>query len=152
MTPPASQCDEPISTIDYYPTLLEAARCDGSETHNQKLDGTSLGTLLRDPSQSLDRNLFWHYPHYHAGGDSPYGAVRSGPWRLIEFYENDAIELYDLNADPGENHNLAGVQPGIAEKLHQQLDSWRATVNAQMPIPNPDHDSDKAQQVSKKRK
>lgn len=152
VTPAASQCDEPVSTIDYYPTLLEAARCDGSETHNQKLDGTSLGTLLRNPSQSLDRNLFWHYPHYHAGGDSPYGAIRSGPWRLIEFYEDDAIELYDLNADPGENHNLVGVQPGIAEKLHQQLRSWRATVNAQMPTPNPDHDPDKAQQVSKKRK
>ena len=152
ITSPGSQCDTPVSTIDYYPTLLEVAQCTGSKDHNQDIDGLSLVPLLRNPANSLSRSLFWHYPHYHAGGDSPYGAIRSGSWRLIEFFENDALELYQLDTDPGEQKNLVETHPVVANKLHQQLRSWRQSIAAQMPTPNPDHDPTRAQRVTKKRK
>ena len=149
---PGTQCNEPISTIDYYPTLLEVAKCSGDEIHNQNIDGRSLVPLLRDPSAPLKRNLYWHYPHYHAGGDSPYGAVRSGSWRLIEFHEDNAIELYHLESDPSEQHNVATKHPDTAQKLHHLLGTWRKSIEAQMPTPNTDHDPARTQQVIKKRK
>ena len=64
------------------PTLLEIANAKGDASHNMSLDGRSITSLLRDPTAELDRDLYWHYPHYHAGGDSPYSAIRSRNWRL----------------------------------------------------------------------
>ena len=152
VTSPGTQCDTPISTIDYYPTLLEVTQSNGSQIHNKNIDGLSLVPLLRNPATSLNRSLFWHYPHYHAGGDSPYGAIRSGPWRLIEFFEDDALELYRLDQDPGEQNNMVETNPATAKELLQKLRSWRKRVAAQMPTPNPDHDPKRAQQVTKRRK
>ncbi|MGB1707578.1 MAG: sulfatase [Rubripirellula sp.] len=152
VTSPGTQCHTPISTIDYYPTLLEVTQSNGSQIHNKNIDGLSLVPLLRNPATSLNRSLFWHYPHYHAGGDSPYGAIRSGPWRLIEFFEDDALELYRLDQDPGEQNNMVETNPATAKELLQKLRSWRKRVAAQMPTPNPDHDPKQAQQVTKRRK
>ena len=135
-------------TIDYYPTILEITGAQGDTDHNQRVDGMSLCPLLRDPSSSLDRDLYWHYPHYHAGGDSPYGAIRSGPWRLIEFYEDDSVELYNLSEDIGEQDNLAARMPDKANSLREKLHAWRNQVGAQMPSPNPKHDPDRAQRVA----
>ena len=151
VTPPGSTCDQPIMTIDYYPTILEIAGVAGDDNHNQSVDGKSLKNLLRDPSSSIDRDLYWHYPHYHAGGDSPYGAIRSGPWRLIEFYEEDAIELYNLDEDLGEQNNLAASMPEKVNSLRAKLHAWRKQVGAQMPASNPKHDPVKAQRVARGR-
>jgi arylsulfatase A-like enzyme len=73
----------------------------GVETDpEQPLDGRDLAALLA--GGALDRDaIYWHYPHYHPGGATPYSAIRSGPWRLVHFYEDDRDELYDLAADPG---------------------------------------------------
>ncbi len=126
-------CSEPIITVDFYPTILEMAGAVGNSEHNEYVDGLSLVPLLSDPESSLDRQaIYWHYPHYQAA--TPYGAVRSGPWRLIEFYEDMHVELYNLVDDIGETKDLSSQLPEQAEKLRSMLHSWRQEVGAQMPI------------------
>lgn len=150
VTRPGSTCDEPVMSIDYYPTLLEIAGAAGSDEHNRQVDGRSLAPLLRDADAELNRDLFWHYPHYHAGGDSPYSAIRSENWRLVEFHEDQRVELYDLSNDLGEQTDLAAKLPQQSERLRQKLTNWRRSVDAQMPTPNPDYDPDRATQAQRR--
>lgn len=135
---PEQVCDEPIITCDFYPTLLELTGTEGDPEHNKEIDGVSLVPLLKDASARLDREaLYWHYPHYHPGGATPYGAVRARDWKLIEFYEDDRVELYHLSEDIGETTDLAEKMPEKAAQLRQMLHDWRDAVGAQMPRPNP---------------
>jgi arylsulfatase A-like enzyme len=135
---PGSVSDTPVMTIDVLPTLAEL--CDWGQGAPPPCDGVSLVPLLRRPDHTFDRPLFWHYPHYHPGGATPYGAVRQGDWRLVEFYEDGRLELYNLREDPGESRNLAATHPEQRDALHRLLRQWRTAVDAQMPTPNPDHD------------
>ncbi len=151
-TKAGSVCAEPISTIDYYPTLLDIALSTGDTIHNRSVDGRSIAPLLRESSTSLNRDLYWHYPHYHAGGDSPYSAIRSGDYRLIEFHEDGRTELYDLSKDIGEKANLATTMPGKVVELRVKLETWRGSIDAQMPTPNPNHDPKRASVVSRNRR
>ncbi len=138
VTPDGSLSDEPVISYDIYPTLLEIAGITGDPAHNETVEGQSIRSLLQDPTATLDRPaLYWHYPHYHPGGASPYSAIRAGHWRLIEFFEDQRIELYNLDDDPSETKNLAGSNPAKASELHQLLQDWRAEVDAQLPRPNP---------------
>ena len=82
--------------------------------------------------------LFWHYPHYSNQGGRPGGAMRSGNYKLLEFFEDSRVELYDLAADPGEQHDLASAQPERAEAMRKELAEWRRSLDAQMPTPNPE--------------
>jgi alkaline phosphatase len=136
-------CDEPAISTDFLPTIAQLA---GIElTADEPLDGVSLTTVLRDPEGSLGREaLFWHYPHYHAGGDGPYGAVRAGEWKLIENFEDGSVELYNLREDLGEEHNLGEQRPVQAKDLLAKLHAWRESVGAQMPSENPDYDPKRA--------
>ncbi len=139
VTPAGAVSDVPVITVDIYPTVLEIAGVSGNAAHNESVDGVSLAGLLRDPASSLDRDtLFWHYPHYHAGGATPYSAIREGGWRLVHFYEDGRAELYHLAADVGEERDLAAAMPDKAAELLGKLDAWRAEVGAQEPLPNPD--------------
>ena len=61
--------------------------------------------------------MFWHYPHYGNQGGSPSGAVREGDWKLIEFYEDGRLELYNLKSDLGEKKNLADAEPARRDAL-----------------------------------
>lgn len=140
-------CEEPIMTTDYFPTFVEMA---GIKQEMPKgIDGRSIVPMLSDIGSTLNRNLYWHYPHYHAGGDGPYSAVRSGNFRFIEFHEDSSIRLYDLANDIGERSDLADVMPGKAAELLADLHRWRASVDAQMPTENPNHDLTRAAQVGK---
>lgn len=130
-----------VSSIDLYPTFLEMAGADppGSGT----IDGKSLFPVLKNPSAGNHPVLYWHYPHYHTGsGMAPAGAIRSGQWKLIEWYEKSltgmdgSYELYDLETDEGEFENLAGSLEDRTEELAAELHKWRENVNAQMPVPN----------------
>lgn len=139
VTPSGAVSDTPVITVDIYPTVLEIAGVDGDPSHNQRVDGASLAALLRNPDSGLSRDtLYWHYPHYHNGGATPYSAMRDGDLRLVHFYENDRVELYDLSEDVGEERDLAGTMPEKAQELLDQLNAWRAEVGAQPPVPNPD--------------
>jgi arylsulfatase A-like enzyme len=137
VTPAGSVCHEPVMSIDFFPTYLQIA---GAPARDD-VDGKSLVALLRDPAARLDRDvLYWHYPHYHPGGATPYGAIRARDWKLIEFYEDNHVELYNLKDDLGETRDLAGAMPERADVLRRQLHEWRRSVSAQMPTPNPDYD------------
>jgi arylsulfatase A-like enzyme len=81
--------------------------------------------------------LFWHYPHYGNQGGAPAGAVRDGDCKLIEWYEDGSLELYNLRDDPGEQHNLAAQDPAKTQTLHARLAAWRSSVNAVMPTAMP---------------
>ena len=142
-------CAEPIITSDLFPTFVEVS---GAVRPPETIcDGHSLVSLFRAPSVPIDRDLFWHYPHYHAGGDGPYSAIRSGSFRLIEFHEDNRVMLFDLSKDIGEQHDLAAKMPAKTESLRKKLRAWRANVGAQMPTPNPDYDPGKQQEVARKR-
>jgi arylsulfatase A-like enzyme len=133
-------CTEPVITPDLYPTLLQIAGVKGDAKHNAAVDGVSLVPLLKDPKASLKRDaIYWHYPHYHPGGATPYGAVRAGDWKLIEFYEDKHVELYHLGKDVSEKTDLAKSEPDRAEELRKKLHAWRSAVGAQMPTANPDY-------------
>jgi arylsulfatase A len=129
------------STIDFYPTFLDAANVAPGE--HQKLDGVSLLPVLRSPSVSLPRDtLYWHLPHYHHS--TPASAIRQGEWKLIEFFENGALELYNLRDDIGEHTNLALQFPDRVKTMHLALKGWRKDVQAQMPQRNPAYEPARA--------
>jgi hypothetical protein len=88
--------------------------------------------------------LFWHYPHYSDQGGVPSGAVRLGNWKLIEFFEDGRLELFNLAEDLGEKRNLVKREPGTAKRLHELLKEWRHSVQAAMPTPNPNYDASSA--------
>ena len=132
--------ETPVMTTDFYPTFLEAAGLPGNPRHNATIDGVSLVPVFKVQIHDVERDLFWHYPHYHAGGDGPYSAVRSGDWRLIEFLEDGKLELYHLGVNLSESTNLADRHPEKRDQLKAKIDAWRASVSAQMPVANPAFD------------
>jgi arylsulfatase A-like enzyme len=133
-------CDEPVISTDFYPTMLEMAGL--PLLPRQHLDGRSLVPLLEGRGGPKPRNLYWHYPHYGNQGGSPGGAVRSGDFKLIEFYEDDHVELYDLRTDLGEKHDLSAEMPEKAAEMREALHAWRKEVGAVMPKPNPNRKRD----------
>lgn len=136
VTPPGSLCRQPAISTDFYPTLLEVA---GLPMRPQQYrDGVSLLPLLKGGVRS-ERPLFWHYPHYSNQGGAPGGAVRLGSYKLVEWFEDMRVELYNLDQDLGELHDLASAQPEKTAALRRQLHQWRHSVNAAMPTPNPDY-------------
>jgi arylsulfatase A-like enzyme len=136
VVPAGSACATPVSSVDYFPTLLEAA----SAPATAGLDGESLLGLFKGATSLKRTALYWHYPHYHPGGATPYSAIRSGDWKLIHFYEDNHVELYNLRTDLGEKNDVAKANATKAAELRAQLDAWRASVGAQAPTTNPDYD------------
>jgi arylsulfatase A-like enzyme len=129
-------CDAVVTSTDFYPTMLELAGLPPRPT--QHVDGVSLVPLLRKGGTTLSRPaIFWHYPHYHGSTWAPGAAVRAGDWKLIEFYEEDRVELYNLRDDIGETHDLAETKPEKARELVELLHRWQEDVGAKMPRPNP---------------
>lgn len=129
-------CGEPVTSTDFYPTMLCMAGL--PLRPEQHIDGVDLTPLLRGGSRCGRDALYWHYPHYGNQGGAPSGAVRSGGYKLMEWYEDRSVELYDLNEDIGENRNLAHDLPDVARELREMLHEWRRSVEANMPTPNPD--------------
>jgi arylsulfatase A-like enzyme len=137
-----STCAAPILSVDLYPTLLDLAGAAPPDRAKQSLDGLSFLPFLitAGKAESPHEDLFWHFPGYLGQGrgrwrTTPAGAIRSGHFKLIEFFETGKTELYDLAADPGERHDLAGEQPGRAADLLARLRAWRELVAAPMPEP-----------------
>lgn len=132
--------ETPAITVDIYPTVLELA---GVSRKDSLVDGVSLAPLLTKGVKPDRDTVFWHYPHYHPGGATPYSAIRSGDWRLVHFYEDGRDELYDLGSDVGEKVELSAKQPEVAKRLRDRLDAWLKSVDAQFPTPNPAADAGK---------
>jgi arylsulfatase A-like enzyme len=137
VTAPGSLCNEPVISTDFYPTILEIAGLPPKP--DQHIDGLSMVPLLKGKKSLPRRAIFWHYPHYGNQGGSPGGAVRAGDYKLIEFYEDNRLELYNIKQDIREKNNLAGNMPHKAAELHEMLVDWRKEVDAKMPTLNPDY-------------
>jgi len=139
VVPPGSTSSEPVISTDFYPTILEMAGLPSRP--EQHVDGLSLVPLLKGAKKSLGRDaLFWHYPHYSNQGGTPGGAIRMGDLKLIEFYDDDRCELYDLSRDIGEKDNLIEADPELTIQLRERLTEWRESVGAKMPTPNPGYE------------
>ncbi len=136
VTKPASRCDEPVISTDFYPTVLEMAGA--PPRPDQHLDGVSLVPLLKGSASLQRRALYWHYPHYSNQGGFPGGAVRQGDWKLLERLEDGRVELYNLAADIGEQHDLATQEPDRVNRLRADLHGWYTEVGAKFlrPLPN----------------
>lgn len=132
-TQPNSTSQAIVTGTDYYPTLLQML--DLPALPDQHIDGRSFVPALR--AEAYDRGpIYWHFPHYsNHGFQSPGGAIRSGRYKLLEYYENGTVQLFDLENDLGERNDLAESQPEIAQKLKKMLHDWRNEVDAKMPYP-----------------
>ncbi len=130
---PGSVCSEPVTSTDFYPTMLEMAGL--PLMPEQHVDGVSLMPLLTNKGKLDRKAIYWHYPHFHGSGSRPSGAVRAGDYKLIEWYENNRIELYNLKNDLGERNDLATQMPKRAAELRRMLHRWRRQTKAKMPTP-----------------
>ena len=145
---PGTRSAEPVSGVDFFETfrmMLHANLPAG-----QPLDGVDLMPLWRGHTQSLERDaMYWHFPAYLQGRDypgapdnrfrtRPCAAIRCGDWKLLEYFEEGAVELYHLGQDPGESINRATDHPGIAADLAGRLKTWQEQIDAPVPRqPNP---------------
>lgn len=140
---PNTVSNQIVSNLDFYPTLQAIAN---PQKHNIVLDGIDLNPVLHGEA-ATQRDLFFHFPvylqNYSKGNDGsrdplfrtrPGSVIISGSWKLHHYFEDDALELYNLENDLGEQHNLADINPEKANALYKKLDAWRIETNA--PIPN----------------
>jgi arylsulfatase A-like enzyme len=137
---PGSVIAAPVTSPDFFPTLLEAAGA--KPAPGQILDGVSLVPILRGGT-APDRAIFWQYPHYGNQGGAPAAAVRRGPWKLIHWFEDDRFELFNVVADLGEATDLAAREPARVVALRTELAAWQRTVGAKFPTANPTYDDTK---------
>ena len=128
-----------MTTTDFFPTLLEAAGLD--PLPEQHVDGVSLMPLLTGSGDLNREAIFWHYPHYSNQGGTPGCSIRMGDHKLIEFFEDNRLELYHLRDDPSESQDLAPDQPELAIRLHQRLLAWRESVEAKIPPRNEQYEA-----------
>lgn len=126
---PGSECEVPVISTDFYPTILDMVGLPPQPS--QHLDGISLAPAI-DGAASLGRDaICWHFPHYsNHGMQSPGGAIRAGDYKLLEYFENNTVELFNLKEDIGEQNDLAEQLPDKAARLRAKLHAWRNEVSA----------------------
>lgn len=133
-TEPGSLASVPVTSTDLYPSLLGAIGADLLAA--QHVDGVDLSDQWR--GAELDRGaIFWHYPHYSNQGGTPGAAVRDGRWKLIRYFEDGREELFDLEFDLSEEHDLSTTHSAERARLSQELDAWMVCVGARVPERNP---------------
>lgn len=151
---PASKCSVPVIGTDLYPTLASIAGAKLPADH--QLDGENILPLMKGQTELNRQAIFWHFPAYLQGkfkgsrNNDPYfrtrpaSAIRKGDWKLIEFFEDGGLELYNLANDIGETKDLAASQPEKKEELHRDLKKWQQSVSAPVPTkPNPAYQASK---------
>ena len=127
--------DTPLTTYDFFPTLAGIASVNG----NLSEYGIDFSQTILHGNPVEERPLYWHAPHYSNQGGKPASALREGKYKLIHFYEDDTLELYDLEQDLDESDNLAENLPEIRDQLFDKLKAWLNQTNAKLPIPNPEY-------------
>jgi len=128
---PGAVCEEPVVSTDFYPSILEMAGLPARP--RQHLDGASFAPALKGEPFAR-KAIYWHFPHYsNHGMQSPGGAVLSGDYKLLEYFENSRVQLFNLDKDPGERNDLVKAQPQKASELLSALRAWRKEVSARMP-------------------
>ncbi len=143
----------PITNLDIFPTILEVL---GLRTNDYQYDGNSLLPILTGAGEIENRSLYWHFPVYLQAYDisnnqnrdslfrtRPGSVIRAGHWKLHHYIEDDGLELYHLEEDIGEQHNLAAEHPEKSAELYRELDNWRIRINAPVPVDiNPEFESE----------
>ena len=132
-----SVCSEPITSTDFYPTILEMIGL--PLMPEQHVDGVSIVPLLKGDKETSREAIFWHYPHYGNQGGTPGSSMRMGNYKLIEFYEDNHLELYNLHTDLEETYNLVDQEKKMTEKMHEMLEVWKADVGAIIPEHNDEY-------------
>jgi arylsulfatase A-like enzyme len=125
-------CDTPVISTDFFPTMLDMAGFP-LEPNNHR-DGVSLVPLLYGKKELSRSSLFFYYPHYHGSGNRPAAALRKGSHKLIHWFEDDSVELYDLQQDQSEENNLASKLPAQAAQLEKELEDWYRRTDARLPV------------------
>lgn len=130
---PGTMCNLPVITNDFYPTFCEIA---GINSGTQNSDGLNLLSVIQHPNVKLPReSLFWHYPHYYIT-TTPVSAVRLNEWKLLKYYENDKVELFNIEDDISESNDLSKENPEITEKMLKKLEQWLHETQASLPVSN----------------
>lgn len=133
-------CTTSVTGTDYYPTLLDL--CGLPLLPVQHKDGVSIKPLLFSKDFCREA-IYWHYPHYSGGlGGRPSGAIRSGNFKLIEFFEDNHVELYDVVHDISEKNDLSEARPALRDRMLSMLHKWQNETKALMPTSNPSFISD----------
>ena len=133
VTKPGSVCRAPVVIEDFFPTILDLAGADWRGKMIQTVDGVSFVPLLKGDSNPLaDRAFVWHFPNNY-GGQTPFSAIRQGPWKLIYHHADRRFELFNLDADIGETRDLAKENPAKVAALAKLLGDRLRDENAQMP-------------------
>lgn len=128
------ESDQCVVSYDLVPTLLELAGA--PLPAGTAIDGRSIaGVLLGEIAELPERAEVWHYPHYHGSTWAPGAAIRQGKWKLLQLDHFAQTELYDLENDISERHNLADQHPEITARLQQQLADWQAAAGAKFAKP-----------------
>lgn len=118
-----------IISMDYLPTILDII---GLDNHNFKFDGISILEVLKSGSL-INRDLFWHFPHYRENDVVPYSIVRSGSYKLIKYYDGQFSELYNLVDDVSESRNLFEIKPELVKELEKKINEWLLETHAKTP-------------------
>jgi len=136
VTKPGSVSDQPVISMDFFPTMLELAGL--PLRPNLHMDGRSLLPELTG-KKGKPRSLYWHYPHYHGSTWKPGASIREGDWKLIKFYDQEKVELYNLKKDPSEKKDLAKKNSAKSKELEYKLIAWQKQMKAKLPKPNPNY-------------
>jgi len=130
---------------DFFPTLNTLANLGIPGDIASRWCGVDLSPALRGQNEKTGRDaILFHYPHYHIEGATPHSAIRKDDYKLYHFYENSEYELYNLANDIGETNNIVIEEPEVFADLKKDLHEWLEEVAAQLPLPNPDYDPDRA--------
>lgn len=122
-----TETDIPAISLDVMPTLLGIAHVEMPK--NRPLDGVDLSPVLFQQKRVAERPLFWASL---SNNGSRSEAMREGPWKLIVqhpraspgTFENEKVELYRLDQDPGEKKNLSKAESQRASRMLKQLKDW----------------------------
>lgn len=129
---PATRTATPVITMDIHATILDAAKLVADPSNTP--DGVSLVPMLKHREQLERDSIYFHYPNYAFHKGNRLGsAIRSGNYKLIMYYDDESIELYDLKNDIGESRNIAGELPDKAKQLRSDLEQWLQETNASQP-------------------
>jgi arylsulfatase A-like enzyme len=130
---PGTVTDQAAISMDLMPTVLDLAGLPARpELH---LDGQSLAPAVANPDCVKDRQLVFHYPHYHGSLWTPGTAMRLGDHKIIEMYETGRLEVYNLADDIGESHDLSASDPELLTRMKASLDEWHAAMGSGIPQP-----------------
>jgi len=137
VVPRGSTCDAPVTSVDYFPTIVAAAGV--KPPAGRTIDGENLAPLLRRTGGLKRDAIYWHFPHYRGRNIPPYSIIRQGDWKLIKRYDGRPFELFNLKDDLGETTDLSEKMPEKVKQLDAKLTAFLKSAGAKVPRPNPDY-------------